>query len=231
MSYQWPAMLYPQPVPQLQIWPVQPAPNDPTAHPTLSTLSNVIWKPAPPQPLITTYKNSFVTQREIWDYFRILTGAVVAPNTTITAASNGQVLPQATINVASTVNFPVAGILRITTSAGVQTVYYTGLTPTSFTGCAGGTGTMSTGGTVTVLATLPGTNTTIDVASNGQVLPQATINVASTVGFPYSGTIYVVTSAGVQIVNYTQTTPTTFDFCTGGTGAMSTGGFVIAATP
>jgi hypothetical protein len=72
MSYQWPAMLYPQPVPQKQIWPAQSVPPDPTAHPTISTLSNVVWKAASPQPLITTYKNSFVTQREIWTYFGIV---------------------------------------------------------------------------------------------------------------------------------------------------------------
>jgi hypothetical protein len=152
MSYQWPAMLYPQPVPQLQIWPVQPVPPDPTAHPVSSTLSKVIWSPAPPQPLITTYKSSFATQREIWDYFRILTVSVLVPNTTIDVASDGQILPQATINVLSTNGFPTAGTAQVTTSAGVQNVTFTGITPTSLTGCAGGIGTMSTGGAVLAVA-------------------------------------------------------------------------------
>ena len=71
-------------------------------------------------------------------------------------------------------------------------------------------------------------NTTIAAASNGQTLPQATINVVSTAGFPSSGTIAVVTTAGTVPVNYTGITPTSFTGCTGGTGTMSTGGFVNA---
>jgi hypothetical protein len=71
-------------------------------------------------------------------------------------------------------------------------------------------------------------NTTITAASNGKILPQATINVVSTGGFPSSGTIAVVTSAGTVPVSYTGTTPTSFTGCTGGTGTMSTGGFVNA---
>lgn len=70
--------------------------------------------------------------------------------------------------------------------------------------------------------------TTIAVASNGQVLPQATINVASTAGFPSSGTIAVQTSASLyQIVQYTGTTATTFTGCSGGVGTMATGGAVL----
>jgi hypothetical protein len=69
--------------------------------------------------------------------------------TTIAAGSNGQALPQATINVANTSAFTTSGSLLVTTSAGIQVVTYTGKTPTSFTGCSGGTGTMTTGGAVT----------------------------------------------------------------------------------
>lgn len=72
----------------------------------------------------------------------------------------------------------------------------------------------------------PLNSTTIDVASNGQVLPQATINVAATAGFPGAGTIYVVTSAGIQAVTYAGTTPTSFTGAAGGSGTMSTGGGV-----
>ncbi len=68
--------------------------------------------------------------------------------TTIAAGSNGASLPQATINVASTVGFPAAGMLCVTTGSGVQIVTYTGTSPTTFTGCTGGTGTMATGGAV-----------------------------------------------------------------------------------
>lgn len=71
------------------------------------------------------------------------------PYTTIAVASNGQALPQATINVASTTGFPTSGTIRVTTNTGVQTVTYSGTTGTTFTGCSGGGGTMSTGGAVT----------------------------------------------------------------------------------
>lgn len=74
----------------------------------------------------------------------------------------------------------------------------------------------------------PGGATTIASGSNSAVLPQATINVASTTAFPSSGTINVVTGAGTQAVTYSGTTSTTFTGCTGGTGTMSTGGAITA---
>lgn len=78
-------------------------------------------------------------------------------STTIAAGSNGQSLPQATINVASTatINRGAASLtggdfnIFVTTGSGVQTVHCTGLTTTTFTGCTGGAGAMSTGGAVT----------------------------------------------------------------------------------
>lgn len=133
--------------------------------------------------------------------------------TTIAVASNGASLPQATINVAATANFPASGSIFVTTSAGIQTVTYTGKTATTFTGCSGGTGTMSTGGTVTnTIATLP----------------QGTINVASTAGFPTSGSIFItlVSNGTTQTITYTGTTGTTFTGCTGGTGIMTVGDVV-----
>ena len=58
-------------------------------------------------------------------------------------------------------------------------------------------------------------------------LPAATINVASTTGFPSAPSSFVVTSsAGVQVVNYTGTTATSFTGCTGGTGNVSNGATV-----
>jgi hypothetical protein len=74
--------------------------------------------------------------------------AVVAVSSTIAAGSNGQTLPQATIDVAAAA-FPAAGgVVAITTSAGVQTVTYTAYSAGVFTGASGGTGTMTTGGAV-----------------------------------------------------------------------------------
>lgn len=65
--------------------------------------------------------------------------------------------------------------------------------------------------------------------NNTLTLPQATITVISTTGFPTSGVIFVVTAAGTQTVTYTNTTATTFTGCTGGTGAMAVGNPVIPA--
>lgn len=73
-------------------------------------------------------------------------------STTVTAGSNGMSLPQATINVASTTKFPtsVAGskIVQIFTTSGWESITYTGKTGTTLTGCAGGTGTLTTGDSV-----------------------------------------------------------------------------------
>lgn len=69
--------------------------------------------------------------------------------TEIAAASDGVALQTGTINVKSTAGFPAAGTIQVMTSVGVtQTVNYTGITATSFTGCTGGTGTMFRGGVV-----------------------------------------------------------------------------------
>jgi hypothetical protein len=72
--------------------------------------------------------------------------------------------------------------------------------------------------------------TTITSASNNQTLPQATINVASTTGYPASGTFWVNTNAGFQLITYTGTTGTTFTGCTGGTGLLLTGQAVNGVT-
>lgn len=69
--------------------------------------------------------------------------------------------------------------------------------------------------------------TTIAVGSNGAALPQATINVAATAAFTTSGTIYVKTTAGMQLVTYSGTGGTTFTGCSGGTGTMATGNIVF----
>jgi len=158
------------------------------------------------------------------------------PNTTVASGSNGVALPTGTINVASTTGFPNSGSIILLSTTGSQTITYTGLNAgTQFTGCTGGAGSMFTGGTVfssNNIQTINYTGTqnasrTIAAGSNGQVLPQGTINVASTAGFLGSGTITVTTSAGAQTVTYTSTSGgTQFTGCSGGTGTMSTGGAV-----
>jgi hypothetical protein len=167
--------------------------------------------------------------------------STVSSNTAIAAASNGQALPQSTINVVSTTGFPTSGLIWVTTSDGYQMVRYSGTTTTTFTNCTGGTGTMTSGSNTTIASgsnnvSLPTAtinveatataSTTIAALSNGVALPTGTINVASTTGFPASGTLNVTTSGGVQTVTYTGKTSTTFTGCAGGTGTMSTGGAV-----
>lgn len=78
---------------------------------------------------------------------------VLFAQTTVAAGSNGAVLPQSTINVTSTANFPpgtfgnpnaVPPAIALQTGASSWTfVTYTGVTATSFTGCSGGSGTLS----------------------------------------------------------------------------------------
>ncbi len=68
-------------------------------------------------------------------------------------------------------------------------------------------------------------STTISVASNGLSLPQPTINVQSTLGFPTSGTINISGST----VNYTAINGTQFTGCTGGSGVMATGEVVVSS--
>jgi len=179
------------------------------------------------------------------------TGGTGAMRTGNGVANNATTLPQTTLTVPSTTPFPSSGTLFVYTSTGRQTVSYTGITATTFTGCSGGTGVI---GFSTIVSA---TTTTIASGSNGQSLPQATINVASTTtatttiasasnatrlptatagtitvasttGFPTAGNIWVSTDNGKQLVSYTGTTATTFTGCLGGFGLMSTGNAVVA---
>lgn len=171
----------------------------------------------------------------------------LAPYTTLVVAGNAPLaLPQATLNVVSTTpngggstNFTTTGgSLLVNTSAGPQFAAYTGTTGTSFTGVTWpflvGNPTISTGGIVGQTTPF----TTVLSATNGTTvfvnLPQTTINVVSTAGFPQTGTLRVVTwgpntqgvpanGSGVQNVTYTGITATTFTGCTGGTGTLWTG--------
>jgi len=128
-------------------------------------------------------------------------------------------------------NFPTTGTVYIVTTTGTQPVSYTGTTATTLTGCTNGTGNTSAGGSVFTAFSPASNYTSITAGSNGASLPQSTINVSSTTGFPTSGYVYVTTSTGFQVVTYTGTTGTTFTGCTGGTGTMSTGNAVVICYP
>jgi hypothetical protein len=64
--------------------------------------------------------------------------------------------------------------------------------------------------------------TTVAAGSNGVTLPQATVNVASTAGWPAKGVLVV----GGSTVQYTGLTSTSFTGCTGGTATLATGNAV-----
>jgi hypothetical protein len=82
------------------------------------------------------------------------------PSTTIAAGSNGQTLPQATIFVASTSGFSSSGG---TININGSTVNYTSISGSSFTGCTGGSGTMTTGEVVTSAGTTAPTTSNPDL--------------------------------------------------------------------
>lgn len=105
---------------------------------------------------------------------------VILGKTTIAAASNGAVLPQPIVNVASTSGFhPGTGgdtsldpptIAVQTGVATWSTITYTGTTATSFTGCSGGTG---------VLSSSPGSPT---APTNGVFSPVVWLNMSGYYG-------------------------------------------------
>jgi parallel beta-helix repeat protein len=214
--------------------PVPPGPWTATltpANPTRAPLVNVV---APASGTITTFVVPAMQLADAGPYtvsvsfpgFNTYTSntvnvRVASVATTITAASNGQLLPQSTINVVSTAGFPTSGtiVINLGNNGEYQRVTYTGITPTSFTGASGGQGTLVTGDAVYY----PAASTATAAASAGLNLPQPTINVVSTLTFPTSGTLTVVTTAGPQTVTYTGITPTSFTGTAGGTGTMVLG--------
>ena len=120
----------------------------------------------------------------------VTAGVLAAPATTTTAV---QALPAAVINVTSTgigspfgpsPAFPLVGTIVVDTGT-PQTIAYTGLTATSFTGCIGGAGNTSIGGYVRGgLLPAPGT---IDVATGVLTGTTGTLDAARVVEALYVG--------------------------------------------
>jgi hypothetical protein len=96
----------------------------------------------------------------------------------------------------------------VTTSTGRHLVTFTNGTGTTFTGCQGGTGVMSTGGAIEYIISL----------GDG-----AASNVTSTIGFPSAGAVLINTNLGLSIATYASTTATQF-------GNLSGLGQVISPT-
>ena len=118
-------------------------------------------------------------------------------NTKINAVAT---LPTSTLTVVSTTGYPPIGTIYIQTNAnGSQAVNYTGKTTTTFTGCTGGTGSLSVGNYV-----WEGPNIcNLASGSSGVSLPQTILYTTSSAPFPSSGTILVNTASGQQTVTYT----------------------------
>jgi hypothetical protein len=148
----------------------------------------------------TTTPATVVTTDEI-----ISIGTVSSVSTTIAVASNGAALPQATINVASTTGFATTGAIYVTTTNGPQLVTYTGTTGTTFTGCLGGTGVMTTGNAVTSLffVNLPSAPTTGDI----YVVKDANASCGTTNFFISGNGVNIDGQTGIVLsTNYTQAT-------------------------
>lgn len=149
-----------------------------------------------------------------------ISGAGVA--TTIGAASFSQAITAATpftLTVASTAGFPPQGAGYVTNTSGVLVPFsYTGIgSATTLTGCQSSTGTL--GASALPVTTGAYTQCFVAAGSNNAALPQATINVNSTVGFqPASATapgyITITLATGINVtVSYTGLTSTSFTGC------------------
>lgn len=117
----------------------------------------MIVPPIVPTPALVT------VQTGIWEQTGPLTYSLVATNvvnsfiinTTVAAPVVVLTGTNDTINVAATTNYPTSGTLLITTTTGVNMIHYTGLTPTTFTGCNGGSGSTITGTDIGLLGPAP----------------------------------------------------------------------------
>jgi len=85
------------------------------------------------------------------------------PSTTISPASNGQVLPQSIINVLSTSGFNPGGGTVVINTGTAQTVIFSGISGETLIGCSGGSGTLVTGQSVSEPNTTAPTTTDPDL--------------------------------------------------------------------
>ena len=140
---------------------------------------------------------------------RMATGAVSSTElgdcaTTVTAASNGVALSAAsTLNVVSTANFPTSGVVAVYSGTSPLTwmgnIAYTGLTPTTLTGCAvlSGSGTLATGNVVqgpwSIQQVSGAINATTPVSGNIiQTFPNRSDVSFNEVSYPVFNTVNVV---------------------------------------
>ena len=123
--------------------------------------------------------NDPVTQTTTPNSLGLYNWTVSNPATTIASGSNTQVLPAATINVTSTSGFPSSGTFTVSGTTGTNLLH--GDQRQQLHGVSGGSGTLTTGQTVTctvsgssklTLTLIQATNPTTTIAS-GSTLPDA----------------------------------------------------------
>ncbi len=132
-------------------------------------------------PSTATSTTTFRVANAIWRTDEYATRMLqVNPSTTIAAASDSVTLPQSTINVVSTTGFAANGRLTIRG----QSVRYTGVTATSFTGCTGGNAQILRGDEVVSQTAVTGriTANTRDTLSIVDLVTGAALSAAPTVG-------------------------------------------------
>ncbi len=170
-----------------------------------------------------------------------VSGANIA--TVTQAPANGtlsvgtQVLPTATFNVLSTAGFPTTGTLVVNSNTGPQTLTYTGVTSTSFTGVSGGTGSVASSTEVTSVTysvipsqTVPNiASVTTTVTAN---LPISSLTVTSTTGFPTTSGVIRVNTVPAQTLTYTGISGNVLQNVTGATANIPAGTSVsLVAVP
>lgn len=98
--------------------------------------------------------------------------------------STGGAVTAATINVASTTGFATTGTISVVTSTGTQTVTYLSTNGTQFLSCTGGTGTMTTGGSVFFGSKDTSANPANDKWGGGVQVGAQTATASFTIGTP-----------------------------------------------
>jgi hypothetical protein len=159
--------------------------------------------------------------------FTVASHGVSTDGYTLTLTTSGLTAGTGTVTVASATgardagnvtpaNLTVAGMLNAPSALINVPVNATRLATISITPSA----------TTPITVIGAGTETTIASGSNGLSLPQSTIAVSSTTGFPSSGTVAIAIGSSTVYLSYTGKTSTSFTGCSGGSGTLATGDFV-----
>lgn len=174
------------------------------------TTLNTVSAPVSATPGGTTATPIIVSTGNVFG--KLLMGVPVEFEVPNTYTISSGALPLTTINVVSTAAFNLgSGSIKVSSTSGLQTVTYTGTTATSFIGCSGGAGNLSTGSYVYPTGAGVGASSVSNTTTNyvaytnefGQVQAYATLS-----AFPAASGSFVYTSTVNNLVtnSYTITT-------------------------